>query len=130
MWDEIISRAAADRKFEAGLARFGISGGELPRALSDQNMVVERANVRRWFILGSRAQLAGPRFDLRRYQNSATFGVQDPVPAFLKTGGLLLWRGSGPAMGLSNPVKTWTNAAGNGTYLYCSPELRSRLDGL
>ena len=126
-WNEVTGSDAAVRKFKSGLARFGLRDTAMPRALSEQLMMAERGGPRRSYILGSRSALAGPRYLVRRFRNSAVFGLQDPVPEFARTGGVLVWRGAGPTPKLSDPFVTWTNAYGEGTYIYVSSDLRARL---
>jgi hypothetical protein len=128
IWDEVSGREASSKKFEQGLARLNLGNASAPRAMSEQIMVTERGLARRFYILGSRADFTGPRFDLRRYDHSVVFGLKDPVPAFLKTGGVLIYRGDGPPPGLdAAPAVKWTNASGHGTYVFVSPDLVSRL---
>jgi hypothetical protein len=93
IWDEVMSRDAPRRKFESGLARMNLGEVSMPPALSEQSMATERGNARHYYILGSRAERVGPRYDLRRYHSSAVFGIpsgQSPLPAFLETGGVMI----------------------------------------
>lgn len=129
-WNEVAGGDAAARKFKSGLARFGLKATAMPRALSEQLMMTERGAPRRSYILGSRSALAGPRYVVRRFFNSAVFGLQDPLPEFARTGGVLVWRGAGPARELPDPFETWTDASGEGTYIYVSSDLRARLGKL
>ncbi len=127
MWDEVAGREGAERKFRSGLDRFGLKDDEIPRAMSEENMTQERGNARGTYILGSRSAYAGPRFDERCYGRGPVFGVQDVSTAFARTGGVVIWRGNGPMPGTFEPIKTWVNGTGRGTYVYCSPDLRARL---
>jgi hypothetical protein len=124
IWDEVSGRQATTRKFDKALLRFNLGRALPPRALSEQIVTTERGYARRFYILGSRPEQVGPRFDLRRYYSSDVFGLQDPVPEYLRTGGVLIWRGDGPPPGLgAAPAMKWTNAAGRGTYIFISSEL-------
>jgi hypothetical protein len=128
MWDEVMARDAAVRKFNSGLSRFGLEAAEFPRALSEQHVVVERSRVRGWYILGSRGMWAGPRFDIRRYANSPVFTSLDPLPAFQKTGGVLIWRGAPlPRDATDPPAMSWVAPDGSGTFVYVSPDVRSKI---
>jgi len=60
LWDEVSNDSAWRRKFESGLERFGLSAEQIPRALSEENLVQERGKRRGMFILGSRANLDAP----------------------------------------------------------------------
>jgi len=40
------------------MERFHASAGDLPRALSEENMIIERGNRRQWFISGRPAGTA------------------------------------------------------------------------
>lgn len=95
----------------------------MPPALSEQTMATERGTARHYYILGSRAEHVGPRYDLRRYHDSAVLGIPagSPLPAFLKTGGVMIWRGDKPLDGAGAPVKQWTNSTGAGAYVYVRP---------
>jgi hypothetical protein len=124
IWDEVSGRQATVRKFNKALLRLNLGRALSPRALSEQIVTTERGLARRFYILGSRAEQVGPRFDLRRYYSSDVFGLRDPVPDYLRTGGVLIWRGDGPPPGLgAAPAMRWTNSAGRGTYIFISPEL-------
>ena len=99
-------------------------GGGVSPALSEQHVVVERSRVRGWYILGSRAMWAGPRFDIRRYANSPVFTSLDPVPAFQKTGGVLIWRGAPlPRDATDPPAMSWVAPDGSGTFVYVSADV-------
>ncbi len=126
LWQEEMNNDAATRKFAAGLSRFHLPVTEIPRALSEENMIVERVERRGWYILGSRAWLADRRYDIHLYGQSMVFGSHDPLPEFKTIGGVLIWRG-GPLEGVSDPVAKWGNASGEGTYIYCSADVRPRL---
>lgn len=135
IWDELSSRQAAFRKFEAGIKRLQIAGATsdiMPPALSEQTVTTERSSARRFYVLGSRSAFIGPRFNIIRYRASAVFGVQDPVSEFKRTGGVLIWRSDQPdetsAPGLDQePAIKWTNPAGRGTYVYVSPDIAGQL---
>ena len=126
LWQEEMNNDAAGKKFQAGLARFHLGDIDPPRALSEENMIVERVRRRMWYILGSRSWLPDRRYDIHLYQGSTVFDASDPVAELSRLGGVLIWRGA-PLAGLYNPVMKWVNSAGAGTYIYCSDNVRSRL---
>jgi hypothetical protein len=126
LWQEEMNNDAAGKKFSAGLSRFHLSDTEIPRALSEENMIVERVERRGWYILGSRAWLPDRRYNIHIYGQSMVFGSTYPLPEFTKIGGVLIWRGA-PLAGLSEPVAKWVNSEGYGTYIYCSADIRPRL---
>jgi hypothetical protein len=94
--------------------------------LSEENMIVERVERRGWYILGSRASLPDPRYDIHLYGQSLVFTASDPLPEFSKTGGVLIWHG-GPLAALGEPLAKWLRPDGQGTFVYCSPDARSRI---
>ena len=126
LWQEEMNNDAARKKFQAGLARFHLGDLDMPRALSEENMIVERVERRGWYILGSRSWLPDRRYDIHIYGQSMVFGSTDPMPAFSKNGGVLIWRG-GPVAGLTNPLMKWIDDQGVGTYIYCADDIRSRI---
>jgi hypothetical protein len=124
---ELMTPDAVRRKYQQGESRFNSNGGEVPRALSEQLLITERTPARRFYILGGRSEWVGPRFNVRPYRMSAVFWTQDPVPEFNKTGGVLIWRGSGPPPGMTlAPAATWLRGT-VGTYVYVSPDVATRL---
>jgi hypothetical protein len=127
LWQEVMMNDAADKKFAAAMTRFHLSDVEIPRALSEENMLVERGLRRRWYILASRSWLRDPRFDIRLFDSSRVFDVVDPWPDFAKTGGVVIWRGFAPAEYAGTPVVKWTNGAAVGTYVYCSADIRGKM---
>ena len=107
-----------------------VEPSELPRALSEEHMIQERGIRRGWFILAGNAASDLPRFDIRaRYAAaSAVFDEGDSSREFAKTGGVLILtyatRDKLPVLDPVRylPVAQWTDEAGSGTYIYCTPE--------
>ena len=127
LWQAEMDNAAAERKFRSGMTRFNLPHMDVPRALSEENMTVERVYRRGWYILGSRPQLPDRRYDIRLYGGSTVFEPHDPVADFARTGGVVIWRGE-PLDGLGDPVAGWVAPSGVGTFIYCSPDVRRRLN--
>ena len=127
LWREVTDAAAGARKFQSGMERFGLSAGQMPRALDDENMIQERGNRRGLYILGSGTQLIAPRFDIRVYDSSPVFGVHDVAAAFARTGGVVISQNSRGIPQLGEPVAKWVSPSGVGSFVYCSSELLLRL---
>jgi hypothetical protein len=130
IWHDVTAPDAWQRKFASGLSRFGLSSGAMPRAMSEENMIQERGNVRRWFILGSAGAPGEPRYDFRPTFSSPVFGVQNVTAEFAKTGGILLWRPwlvGPPPSKLGNPLVSLPGADGIGALVFCSSDLRPRI---
>lgn len=123
LWDQVASSGAWKLKFARGLERYQIESTDIPRALSEENMVLNRALRRRWFILGGGADAKRPRFDVRIRSSVPPFDITPDrlVGEFKKTGGVVIVRGE-PFPELGEPAQEWTNGGGRGTFLYCSPE--------
>ena len=132
IWGELISPDAYRRKLGRGLGNFGLSSDYVPRALSEENLALDRSNFRRFFILGSMPDVARPRYDLRVYGGSPMFGVQDVEREFREHGGVLLWRF--PAWPMpkqcGEPVIQWLNDRGSGVAIFCSPDLKPKLKAM
>jgi hypothetical protein len=129
-WLEVTDKTAWKRKFESGLQRFGLHGNEIPRALSEENMLVERGNRRGLFILGSRSWIDAPRYDIRIYKLGPVFGVRDLPDAFEQTGGVVIMRTRADdpdVIALGRPTVAWLDPSGRGTRIYCSPDVASKL---
>jgi hypothetical protein len=127
IWREVTDDNAWRLKFGRGLSRFGLATDHMPRALSEENLVMERSNARRWFILGGQAGEARPRYDVRLYCFSPTFGVQYLAEEFARTGGVLIWRRQAPLAQLGQPVAQWGDPEHGGTAVFCSNDVRARL---
>jgi hypothetical protein len=130
IWTDVSGPRAWRRKFESGLKRFNLSAQQTPRALSEENLVQERGNERRWFILASAGDPDLPRYDVRIMKSSPVFEVQDVADAFTKTGGVVFWEPGldGPAPPeLGQPVVTLPNADGLEVDVFCSPDARAAL---
>ncbi|MGA3067008.1 MAG: hypothetical protein ABSF29_09195 [Tepidisphaeraceae bacterium] len=130
LWSEVTDDQAWRKKFESGLKHFHVTTDQLPRALSEANLLLERSNRRGWFILGSRTDLPDPRYDIRLVLTSPIFGVQDLQTAMRQQGGILVWRESGSNLkkpDLGPPLVQWLNQDGYGTSIYCTPDVRAKI---
>ena len=128
LWAEVNHDDAWAKKLLSGLSRFNLSADQIPRALSEENMLVERGNRRGWFILGSRGDVARPRYDVRVVGGSPVFGVHDLPGEFAKTGGVVLWRGTldDPEItGFPPPAQRWDAPGGKyGVYVFASNDVK------
>jgi hypothetical protein len=109
------------------LKRFNLGDQEMPRALSEENMIVERCVARATYILGSRQWVARPRYELQH--DVATSPMVEPgmpYSGFLRTGGVLVHEGKEARPDLGEPVVQWTRGTA-GVYVYCSEDVRARL---
>jgi hypothetical protein len=121
IWDDLTNSQAWRRKIAWGLERFGFLEDQLPRAMSEENMVQVRGNLRRFFILGWNDNRPEPRYDLRIIEASPVFGVQDVAAAFAKTGGVVIWRGDGVPPKLGKPLLVLSHVDGAPATIFCSP---------
>jgi len=129
LWAQVVEHDSWELKVRSAMERFHASAGDLPRALSEENMIIERGNRRQWFILGGRQELPEPRYDIRVFDDSVVFGVQDVSADFHRTGGVVVCDdavGTMPA-DLGQPAVQWVNSDGNGVRVYCSPDVLARL---
>jgi hypothetical protein len=125
-WNEVADVSAYQHKFQAGMERFRLSSTEVPRALSEVNLALERANRRFLFILGGRPWVLTPRYDMRVFETGPAFGIRDIVTVFRETGGVVLLRGPAEdriAASLGKPTVAWLNSHGDGTRIFCSPDV-------
>jgi hypothetical protein len=129
-WSEVTDSFAYARKFKSGMERFHLSEGEIPRALSEVNLALERANRRCFFILGSRQWIPEPRYDTRVFESGPVFGIRNLPAVFSETGGVVVIRGpaSDPiTQSLGNPTISWVNESGDGTRIFCSADVTKNL---
>lgn len=130
LWAQVSDAQSWRKKFERGLARLNSLGtGYIPRALSEDNMVLDRGLWRRYFILGNVARNSRPRYDLQIYHLSPVlYGISDLPMDYAKNGGVIIWREGAPPPELGTPVMKWTNAAGDfTTCIFCSPAIKAKL---
>jgi hypothetical protein len=130
LWSEVTNSDAWKKKFESGLKRFNLSVSQMPRALSEENMIQERAGYRGWFILGSRPQLPLPRYDVR-ISVSLVFGITDWSAELARdgAGGVVVWRGpldTKPDI-LGEPLVQWLGAPEDCIYIFGTPDVRAKL---
>jgi hypothetical protein len=96
--------------------------------MSEENLALDRALRRRFFILGGNPQSPLPRYNLQSFGDSATFGIQDLPADFQKSGGLVVHLDfDAAAPDLGQPLVQWLNRDGHGIRIWCSPDLRARL---
>jgi hypothetical protein len=126
LWNEVNDDQAWRKKVESGLTRFKLSADELPRALSEENLIQERANRRKWFILGGKKDPSIPRYDIRMVMSSPVFGIHDLDSAMKQHGGVLIWRDGYdmPIPNLGPPLVQWLNADRTGVRIFCTPDVR------
>ena len=129
-WAEVTGGAAYERKFKSGLQRFKLQADEIPRAMSDVNLALERGDRRFLFILGGRQWAKLPRYDTRIFEWGPVFGVRDVTTAFKLTGGVVILRGPAEdplVAALGTPAAAWLGPTGAGTRIYCSPDVAGQL---
>jgi len=129
-WAEVSALSAYQRKFSSGINRFGLTSNQIPRALSEVNLALERGNRRFLFILGGRQWIQAARFDIRVFGFGPVFGVRDLFYDFKQTGGVVILRGAADdpiAAALGTPTTQWLGPSGAGTRVYCSPDIARRL---
>ncbi len=128
VWSDVNDNAAWQRKFASGLQRFNMQINDLPRAMSEENLVQERGICRKWFILGSRSDYPEPRFNIQTYNQGPVFGVRDVESAFGHNGGVLIWtdwlEGRLPPDSLGKPAVEWTDSTGRGQHIFVSPDTK------
>jgi hypothetical protein len=124
LWTEVNDDQAWRKKMESGLTRFKLSSTELPRALSEENLIQERGNRRKWFILGGQTDLPIPRYDVRVVLSSPVFGIHDLDAALKSHAGILLWRDGYdiPTPDLGPPLVRWLNRDGKGVKIFRVPK--------
>jgi hypothetical protein len=128
LWAQVTDDQAWRKKFQRGLTRFGLFNEYIPRAMSEQNLAVDRAVRRRYFILGGNPQSPLPRYDLQIFSAASSFDIQDVAADFRKSGGLLVHLDFDTAApDLGQPLVQWLNRDGHGIRIWCSPDLRGRL---
>ena len=120
LWTEVNDDQAWRKKVESGLARFNLSSTELPRALSEENLIQERGNRRKWFILGGQTDRPSPRYDVKVVLSSPVFGIHDLNTALKAHDGILLWRDGYdiPTPDLGPAIVQWLNRDGRGVKIY------------
>ena len=117
IWDEVTDRTSWQRKFQRGLERFNLKTPWVPRAFSEENLWLERGDVRRWFILGSEVDRTRPRYDLRLDLGSPVFGEHKVLTASRKTGGFVIHRGQRPSAGGGTIRQEWLAPDGTGVFI-------------
>jgi hypothetical protein len=129
LWTAVTDSQAWQVKFRQGLIRFNISQDRIPRALSEENLVQERGNRRRWFILGGGQEIKAPRFDIKIISGGSPFDVtpNNAISEYQQSGGVLILRQSRepeflhPGKELGTPNAAWINEQGQGTFVYYKP---------
>jgi hypothetical protein len=126
LWNEVNDQQAWRKKMESGLRRFDLSVDQFPRALSEENLVQERGNRRKWFILGSQTKSPIPRYDIHVVLSSPVFGIRDLDAALKEKGGVVLWRDGFdlPVPKLGILIRQWTSPSGDSVKIYCTPDAK------
>ncbi|MCS7034940.1 MAG: hypothetical protein NZ561_13260 [Phycisphaerae bacterium] len=124
MWSEVVDEPSWRKKMEWAVGFVpGTDAQALPRATSEDIMAKERCYVRPWYILGGRPEVPIPRFDVRRYGDSITFGVWDPIPEFRNGRCVIVVKGKRVDEQLGKPAAEWTSPRGWGTFVYVAPDV-------
>jgi hypothetical protein len=129
LWAAVTDTQAWRTKFQQGLNRFDLPVDQIPRALSEENLIQERGNRRRWFILGGNQGIKAPRFDIKIISGGSPFDMApgEAVAEFKRTGGVLIWRQSRhpefqlPKDELGIPAVSWTDQRGEATSVHYEP---------
>lgn len=90
-------------------------GDNLPRAMSEDPMQIERAVRRRWFILAAPVDTKRPRYDLRTAGSGTPFAISfEDMPGILcKQGGTFVYVGTASPRIAFPPTKIWAPANGS-----------------
>jgi hypothetical protein len=130
LWNEVTHANAWRKKFEEGLKHSHLPMAHPPRALSEEHLIQERGNRRRWFILGGRPEIREPRYHIHLYSGGSPFDILSPevIEQFQRTGGALVWRGY-PLEKLGPPAVSWTGRQNRGTFIYFRPSPKDSLGG-
>jgi hypothetical protein len=102
LWRAVADPDAWQHKLQQSGARFGISQQQLPRAMSDRHVALDRGNRRRLFILGNEAYGSRSRYDLRILSGGGIFDLtfDQALAEFCRNGGVLVIEGySSPSLG-------------------------------
>jgi hypothetical protein len=129
LWLQVSDAQAWRTKFNQGMSRFGLTQGRIPRALSEENLIQERGNRRRWFILGGGQEIKAPRFEIKIISGGSPFDITPSaaMAEYMRTGGVLILRQSRqpeflhPDKELGKPKAAWLNQNGQGTLVYSMP---------
>jgi hypothetical protein len=131
IWDEVNHTGAWTLKVTEALKRFHGESNDLPRAFSEEDMIMEKGIRRVWYILGGRTDLPDPRYDIRTFSDSPIYSmnVSEVSAAFKATGGVIICYDANGVMptDLGTPSIEWVNGEGRGCRIYCSPDMSSRL---
>ena len=112
LWSEVAAPDAWRKKFEAAAQRFHL-GADLPRAMSEDPMQLERAQRRRWFILGGQIDKTRPRYDLRlRAETDFALPLTEIVKRMCAEGGAFVHQGA-PLDQLGTAKATWLPLSGD-----------------
>ena len=83
LWGQTASGEAWRIKYRHAAQRLSL-GANLPRAMSEDPMQLERAMRRRWFILGAPVDTKRPRYDLYTAGAGSPFSIPfDDMPGIL-----------------------------------------------
>jgi hypothetical protein len=131
IWRSVTDIEASQQKFQAGLKRFNLNVEQIPRALSEENLVQDRGNMRNWFILGSQPTNPRPRYDIHPINASQlSLNTNTAIAAFKQTGGVIIIYtepGESPPGELGTSIVSWHRPGTTGAFIYCSPDVQSKL---
>jgi hypothetical protein len=126
IWRGVSGLDAAQRKFEHGLSHYSAASNRVPLAMSEENMMLDRSNLRRWLLLGGGPPTDRPRFDIRlvRY---GLFSIEDAFEALKKEPGLYIDRGGWETDDFA-PLAEWRSPSGaRFVRIFASPEVKPLL---
>lgn len=133
LWEEVYGFEAWSKKYTRGVSRFQLqSDGYLPRALAQENLVLDRFSACRFFILGSGRHPDRPRFNIKIYAQGEVFytPLSKLKTDFDRTGGIVISRNQRlDPNEFGDPVYTRLGASGRSLFVYCSRDLRPALEG-
>jgi len=113
IWTAVASPDAWREKLRLGRERFGLGGGAVPRALSEEHVHQERGVHRRYYILGAEVGPKRPRYDLFLVTDGGRFDVPlaEAARRICAEGGVLVHFGV-PIADLPAPAASWPHAPG------------------
>lgn len=118
IWAELTDVHAWQKKLTWGAGRLNVESNQLPRALSEDLMEKDRGRYRCWFILGSRANVNAPRYDVHVWRDSPLFGEQRTPDQLRNERAMFVVRGEAITE-FGEPVMRWSSSDGKtGVMIY------------
>jgi hypothetical protein len=110
LWAEAAGPDAWRAKYQRAARRLSLGDDDPPRAMSEDPLQLERAQRRRWFLLGASLAAARPRYDIRLVGAGSVFAVSQEaaLEALCTQGGVYLHAGV-PFDRLGPPKVIWTS---------------------